>query len=75
MYQTKSSKRYMFAGNDRFSMKSKLYARKNLGSTKKAKKQTKNDIFFYFFYSNCMSQKAPLPSLTGHRLKTRKRGK
>ena len=62
----------MFAGNDRFSMKSKLYARENLGSTKKTKKQIKTNILFY---SNCMSQKAPLPSLTGHRLKTRKRGK
>lgn len=27
----------------------------------------------FFFVPVCMSQKAPLPSLTGHRLKTRKR--
>ena len=26
-----------------------------------------------YLVSSCMSQKAPLPSLTGHRLKTRKR--
>ena len=62
----------MFAGNDRFSMKSMLYARENLGSMKKTIRLI---YFFLLFYSNCMSQKAPLPSLTGHRLKTRKRGK
>ena len=28
---------------------------------------------FPFFFFSCMSQKAQLPSLTGHRLKTRKR--
>ena len=39
----------MFAGNDRFSMKSKLYARENLGSTKKTKKQIKTNKFSSIF--------------------------
>ena len=37
----------MFTGNDRFSMKSKLYARENLGSTKKAKKM----IYFFTLFT------------------------